>query len=68
MSTYPRTYDLIHAYSLFTMYKDRYWILLLFLVLNFAVAPAMKLAETIAVLCMSSDVKWRTFCWRWTVC
>ncbi|BAS95944.1 probable methyltransferase PMT15 [Oryza sativa Japonica Group] len=23
MSTYPRTYDLIHAYSLFTMYKDR---------------------------------------------
>uniref|UniRef100_A0A0D9WLA5 Methyltransferase n=1 Tax=Leersia perrieri TaxID=77586 RepID=A0A0D9WLA5_9ORYZ len=23
MSTYPRSYDLIHAYSLFTMYKDR---------------------------------------------
>lgn len=24
MSTYPRTYDLIHADSIFTLYKERY--------------------------------------------
>jgi hypothetical protein len=24
MSTYPRTYDLIHADSVFTLYKNRY--------------------------------------------
>lgn len=24
MSTYPRTYDFIHADGIFTLYKDRY--------------------------------------------
>lgn len=27
MSTYPRTYDLIHADSVFSLYKERYGII-----------------------------------------
>nr|GMD55509.1 probable methyltransferase PMT15 [Ipomoea batatas] len=39
MSTYPRTYDLIHADSIFTLYKDRYvvnyFLITLFFTLRF---------------------------------
>ena len=66
MSTYPRTYDLIHADSVFTLYKNR-WIDSPTCISNwYMMACSLPLVLIFTSSLLPEGVRWTEFCWRWT--
>lgn len=61
MSTYPRTYDFIHADSIFSLYKDRYIISKLYIFVHFYLLPLYDNNKARYTLIRESSVLIRLF-------